>query len=442
MKQFITCLFIFMITCDSFSQAVIISEQSSGTTQTLTSVSSNSHAFTGSYAWVCGYGGTVLRTTNNGVVWMNVSGNGIPAATQLINIASIDENTAVTAGYVGTNTFVYRSSNAGANWSQVFTETGGFIDAISFIDIIPNNTGFMIGDPVGGRWSLWKTSDGGITWDSSGMYLPQVGSEAGWNNSLSNDNGKLTFGTNNTRVYYSSDFGTSWTAQPTTGEINSYSIWYNTLFGLGFCGGGTLLKTTNLGTNWNSITSIGTGNINGISGGPKIITNSPAGFFKTFYIRSGNIIYSSSDNGASWVTEYTASSGNYRFISSNFLETNIWGVRDNGGITLIDIRPDGINTISNEVPDKFLLHQNYPNPFNPVTKIKFDIPSNIYTGKPNVKIIIYDVFGKEVQTLVNEALSPGSYETDFNGSNLSSGTYFYKLETGQLTETKRMMLIK
>jgi hypothetical protein len=110
----------------------------------------------------------------------------------------------------------------------------------------------------------------------------------------------------------------------------------------------------------------------------------------------------------------------------------------------------GINQINTEIPDKFELSQNYPNPFNPVTKIKFSIPNaSLSFGEGlGVGLIIYDALGREVQTLVNENLSPGTYEVDFDGSNLPSGVYFYKLEVNEhgsgqgFTETKKMVMIK
>ncbi len=439
MKKLITSILVIIISEVSYSQPIVINEQSSGTAQTLTSVSSSSHGFFSSFAWVCGYGGTVLRTSNSGVNWINVSGNGIPANTQLINIASIDVNTAVTAGYAGANTFVYRTSNGGANWTQVFTETNGFIDAICFVDIIPSSAaGFMVGDPVGGRWSLWKTSNGGMNWDSSGLYLPQTGSEAGWSNSLYFD-GRLSFGTNNSRIYYSSNFGANWTAQTTTGELNSYSVWFKSLSGgqTGFTGGGTLLKTTNHGINWTPLASSGSGDINGISGGPYIVTDDPEDYFNIFYTRSGASIYTSTNEGSNWSTLYTALTGNYRHLSSNFFGTIFWGVRDNGGITYIYIEPTGVNFISSEIPDTYTLSQNYPNPFNPVTNLEFGISDLGF-----VTLKIYNIYGKEVATLVNNKLSPGTYKYNFDASGLSSGTYFYRLEAGKFNETKSMILLK
>jgi hypothetical protein len=99
--------------------------------------------------------------------------------------------------------------------------------------------------------------------------------------------------------------------------------------------------------------------------------------------------------------------------------------------------PIGITQISNQVPEKFSLAQNYPNPFNPATKIRFGIPTS-----GNVKLMVYDILGREVSVLVNHTLSPGSYEMSFDASNIPSGVYFYRLYTGEFTNTKRMMLLR
>ena len=101
-----------------------------------------------------------------------------------------------------------------------------------------------------------------------------------------------------------------------------------------------------------------------------------------------------------------------------------------------------ISKISSEIPKQFRLHQNYPNPFNPETKIRFEIPSDVKRKTSNVKLIIYDILGKEIVTLVNEQLQPGLYEVTFNGQNLSSGIYFYQLRLENFTDTKKLVLIK
>jgi hypothetical protein len=97
----------------------------------------------------------------------------------------------------------------------------------------------------------------------------------------------------------------------------------------------------------------------------------------------------------------------------------------------------GINNISQNTPGEYKLCQNYPNPFNPNTIIRFKIKDSKF-----VTLKIYNILGKEVATLVNEKQSPGTYEVTFDGSSLSSGIYFYKLETENFSDIKRMVLIK
>lgn len=91
----------------------------------------------------------------------------------------------------------------------------------------------------------------------------------------------------------------------------------------------------------------------------------------------------------------------------------------------------------NGAPTRYFLFQNYPNPFNPATNIKFDLPKDSY-----VKLRIYDISGKEVTTLVDGIYTAGKHSIDFDGSNLSSGLYVYKLETPQYTQIRKMVLVK
>ncbi|KXK53081.1 MAG: subtilisin-like serine protease [Chlorobi bacterium OLB5] len=97
----------------------------------------------------------------------------------------------------------------------------------------------------------------------------------------------------------------------------------------------------------------------------------------------------------------------------------------------------GIQPVSNEIPGEFKLYTNYPNPFNPITKIKFDIAKNT-----NAKLLVYDVLGRVVETLISGDIKAGRYEIDFDGYSLASGVYFYKLVTNEFVETRRMLLVK
>ena len=99
--------------------------------------------------------------------------------------------------------------------------------------------------------------------------------------------------------------------------------------------------------------------------------------------------------------------------------------------------PAGITQLNNELPAEYSLGQNFPNPFNPMTNITLKIPKESFT-----RLTVYDITGKEIGVLVNQKLSPGVYNIDFDAEDLGSGSYFYKIEAGNYTETRKMVLVK
>ncbi len=121
-----------------------------------------------------------------------------------------------------------------------------------------------------------------------------------------------------------------------------------------------------------------------------------------------------------------------------------------GGHFVVTYEPIITNIVSEDfaVIDGFRLWQNYPNPFNPSTKIKFTVPLVIATplerGKQSQKVTlkVFDILGNEITTLVNEEKLAGEYEVEFSAKGLSSGIYFYTLNAGSYTETKKMILLK
>jgi hypothetical protein len=148
----------------------------------------------------------------------------------------------------------------------------------------------------------------------------------------------------------------------------------------------------------------------------------------TFYRNSGN----ASGPNFVFVTDDYASVN----VSSNsvpaFADINSDSDKDlfvgciKGGIYFYEnLDVIGVQQTSNNIPRQFILYQNYPNPFNPSTKLKLDIPANSKGQTSDVKLIIYDVSGRAVSTLLNSSLTPGTYEIDWNASNYSSGLYFY-----------------
>ncbi len=116
-------------------------------------------------------------------------------------------------------------------------------------------------------------------------------------------------------------------------------------------------------------------------------------------------------------------------------------MQSNNSIIISLVRtPIGIQVISTEIPEKFELYNNYPNPFNPVTKIRFDIPD--ISGNNTVKLEIFDLTGKSLGYIVNEKLDAGEYSVDWNASDYSSGVYFYRINAGSFTDTRKMILVK
>lgn len=108
------------------------------------------------------------------------------------------------------------------------------------------------------------------------------------------------------------------------------------------------------------------------------------------------------------------------------------------GTTSVVVNVTGINeNIVGFNPNNYKLYANYPNPFNPSTKIRYAIPQTSFTT-----LKVYSVTGKEVATLINEEKTPGVYEVNFNAAGLSSGIYFYKLQSGAFSDIKKMILLK
>ena len=118
-------------------------------------------------------------------------------------------------------------------------------------------------------------------------------------------------------------------------------------------------------------------------------------------------------------------------------------IASNGKIPLVKIPLSGNGTLtaiqsaSSSVPTAFVLQQNYPNPFNPTTVITYDIAK-----RSHVSLKVYDVLGREVAVLVNSEKSPGEYQATFNASDLPSGVYFYRIQAGNYTAVKKLMLVK
>lgn len=405
-----------------FSQWV---ELTSGVNVRLNSLSS----IKGLTTWACGNYGTIIKSSNMGNNWQNGNPGGISANINLNYIYALNELKIFAAGYDGSNAYVYITIDGGDSWAVNKSEPNGKFNAIHFIDV---NTGILTGNPVNGRWSVWKTNNGGANWDSAGCYLAQLNSEKGFSNSLWAAGNNIWFGTDNFRIYKTYNFGTNWQILTTGTEKNSASLWFDFDFNIGLTGSNNLLRTLNSGNNWSIETIPGSGSIIAVTGSAHSRIN--------WAIRSDNKIYLNPHNTNIWEQEYTAPNGNYTYMTierNGYFSGAVFALRDNGGISRTYFLALGINQISSNVPERSELNQNYPNPFNPLTKIRFSL---LKSG--NVKLTIFDVLGKETEVLLNIELQPGIYETNWNASAYPSGVYYYKLQTEKYSETRKMIYLK
>ena len=238
-------------------------------------------------------------------------------------------------------------------------------------------------------------------------------------------------------IFRSTNGGVNWTkvfTNPSSSEIPSLS---NTVFDQNLMratnwSGSNIYKTTNNGVNW------ALDHTNPFNGwGSNFCAEDPTVYMSGSW--SGAACSMTLDGGQSWVsTSGLSGSGGFMLLSDRGT------ILAQAGSTLYKFRAQYTVTtaiheivLNSGIPQEYALKQNYPNPFNPSTKISFDIPK-----QGNVKLVIFDQLGRQVAELVNTIKSAGSYEIEFNGSNLASGVYFYKLEVPGQTFTKKMILVK
>ena len=196
---------------------------------------------------------------------------------------------------------------------------------------------------------------------------------------------------------------------------------------------GGVLKSTDNGFNFTQTTSFNGYQLNSIlADGTNIIAGSS----------SGGGIFVSTNKGTNWTQKNDGFNGGSASISKLLYANGYIFAGSGSQVWRRNLQNLlSVNNINTEIPSAYSLSQNYPNPFNPTTKIRFDIPR--WRGEGGwTTLRVYDITGREVQTLVNERLQPGTYEATFDGSILNSGVYFYKLTTDGFSETKKMLMIK
>ncbi len=348
----------------------------------------------------------VWLSTNNGLNWNQTSLNN-----RTVKSLAVSGNNV----FAGTDMYgIYRSTNNGINWNQTSINSNW----ITSLVIIGNN--IYAGDEF---YGVWRSTNNGVSWTVIGLNNIEVLSLA--------NSGNLIFTGTLYGVYLSTNNGQNWT------QSSLNSRWIVSLFASGsnvYAGCSNdygVWLSTNYGANWLQSGLNDKYILSFVTSG----TNVLAGIYQ-------NGVWFSNNNCASWISKNEGFSTTPSVRSLHIVNNYIFAGTYSNSLwrrPLQDII--GIEEISSETPNKFELLQNYPNPFNPTTRFGFRI-----ADFGLVRFTIFDAVGREVQVLVNQELSSGTYEIDFDGSALPSGVYFYKLQANSpgsdFEDAGKMVLIK
>jgi len=355
--------------------------------------------------------------------------------------------------YAGTDTSgLFRSTDNGSNWVPTTVATS----PILALTVSSNGDIF-----AGGEGGVYRSTDNGNTWNPAGLTTHQV--EA----LTISANGIILAGTG-AGIYRSTDNGANWTYTGLFLFGGAVSLAFGSS-GYAFAGGGndTLFRSTDNGNSW-IITSFAESYIKALITQPDsdILAGAVGG------------LHRSTDNGYNWsqvglpniqVLSLAANYHNHIFagtvVGGVFRSTNngtTWE-QINSGLTNLTIFALAINRqgyifagngagvfrsvqsttsvreIRNEKPLYFSLAQNYPNPFNPKAMISYSLPAGT---RHVVSLRVFDILGREVRTLVDERQDAGYKNAEFDGSDLPSGVYLYRLWTESYVSTKKMLLLK
>jgi hypothetical protein len=290
---------------------------------------------------------------------------------------------------VGDCGVILRTTDGGVHWSKQYSQIGHpYLRAVSFADA---NIGTAVGDNI-----IIHTADGGVNWTK------QVWEESGGfcGVSLADVNTGTVVG----RVFDSS---------------HGMGGWINVILG-----------TTDGGVTWVTQWK-GAATLSGVSF---------ADLNNGTVVGNLGTILSTSNGGATWVARDGQTTASLYGVSFADATTGtIVGDRGiilntvSGGTTSVEMKPTAVLPL----PGGYVLSQNYPNPFNPSTTIKFELPKTTV-----VRLSVYDLLGREVSVLVNDKRDAGVHEVKFDGANLASGAYFYRMQAGDFTLTKRLLLLR
>jgi len=373
--------------------------------------------------WVCGETSSVYFTNDGGVNWVQINNN--LQKLDLDKIIALDSNIA----WVTSDSAIFKTTNRGVSWVRQYHYPGLHINKIHFFNA---NTGYLFVDNSVSNDSVnfYITRNGGLDWVKSvnrpvlpySFFIRDNGpSHIDSNfiyffaeqNALSNSKFyKLTGGLNNT--------WTSYLVSACQCDIAAFKNPNNGIAVDGF----KILSTSNGGANWSILSSSsvpGSMDLTLVPNSNMVIQNS---------VMASRISY---DFG---VTLEPVRNFSYLYYGDAKDSQSVWLAATNGRLLKYNFAYIGINQISSEIPDRFMLFQNYPNPFNPETNIKFEL-----SEAGLVTFRIYDVNGREVYNL-SENHSAGIYNLNYNAEKLSSGVYYYSAEFNGKREVRKMIVLK
>jgi photosystem II stability/assembly factor-like uncharacterized protein len=372
--------------------------------------------------WVSG-DNAILKSTDGGQSWLTIN---TPTGGWIYHIFAIDVNIAWCTGD-NSGSSIFKTIDGGMNWTmQVYSPTQ-FINGIHFFN---QNTGILLTDPTQGEFGFFITRNGGSTWyrHSTGLSgtvlldncLGALDTNLVWFPGQT-QNGKRLF-------KLSGGLGNNWVSYAFLNNLNMSHVVFKDFNTALATQGYNVQISTNGGMTWviqnNSALNTMPTNFILIPGTDWIFAN------------GGTIFRMSYDLCSTWQPvvnlQIAPTFGWMRALDTN----NIYLAGANGKIYKYNFDYYGIEENSTTVR-QFYLYQNYPNPFNPVTRIDYEILKTAY-----VRLSVYDFLGREVKILVNAVMSSGRHEVEFNGTNLPSGVYFYKLDAEDFTAGKKMILVK
>jgi len=375
----------------------------------------------------------ILKTTNGGDNWQII----YRSFFAMTHVQFLNTST----GFAGGG-YLYKTINGGFNWSQLNTPAS----TVEKMFVLNQDTIWFVNSDglVGGAF---LTMNGGINWQQRFYAMNNNPSKIYFYNS------RLGFiSTNsNTVLRRTSDGGATWNI--ISGENGFNDIKFADSL-TGWKAYGPVKKTIDGGLTWVQQT-MPSGGIFSFTGAGKLsVLNrdtvwAVGGNVEYPNLQNRGVVYRTINGGQNWLfqipdTSIHISIYNYiQFINpyKGWAYSLLTGIHTVTGGDPVWVTP--IKQISSNIPKEFKLYQNYPNPFNPISNIKYQISNNMKHQTSNVKLIIYNIQGKEIITLVNEKQSAGTYEVEFSGKEYSSGIYLYTLFIDNvIIDTKKMVLIK